>query len=134
MFKRWCAVVEADERAKLRESILFEEFINCSRPSVATHVGEQKPKTLPAIGPLRCDSPALSNRFIAATNGETDIVQPAMIPFSSRCHLVLKSLAPHLQRVHVRHYQLDDIWWYLVMLQCFAYELVRYIGVSLGEV
>lgn len=40
-------------------------------------------------GPLHCVVPAVSNRFIAAINRVTEIVHPAMMPFSSLCHLVV---------------------------------------------
>ncbi len=45
--------------------------------------------TLSAFGPLHCIPPAFSSRFIAAMNRATEIVDPAIMPFSSLCHLVL---------------------------------------------
>ena len=43
-----------------------------------------------AFGPLHCVATAFSNRFMAAMKRTTDIVHPAMMPFSSLCHLVVK--------------------------------------------
>lgn len=51
-----------------------------------------------AFGPLYCIAPAFSNRFIAAMNRATEIVHPAMMPFSSLCHLVVTRSAVNLIR------------------------------------
>lgn len=42
-----------------------------------------------AFGSLHCIHPAFSNRFIAALNRTTEIMHPAIMPFSSLSHLVV---------------------------------------------
>ena len=114
-FDRWCAVVKADDRAKLRELILLEEFINCLPPSVATHVSEQKPKTLSvacvladeytlihqdrAYAKYRSSSPVSSNRS-GTTSPSLPSDKPGCFYCSKPDHVIAD--CPKLKRKRAR--------------------------------